>query len=117
VALLDQTVAAWRSEIVQPLRAVRRSLKKTPPGTPLGQQNLRDLVKCAELAAGQTEQAMLAEQVQQWPASPAPDLRTTIIAVTAYYSVGRPDVGNAATADADAAIEIILSAVSQPVRA
>lgn len=47
---------AWRREVVQPLRAVRRRLKTAPD---MAAQALRDQVKAAELEAERQQQLML----------------------------------------------------------
>lgn len=60
VAGLDLTIAPWRSEVVEPLRAVRRRLKggvgEVPPATSEG---LRNMVKKIELEAERMEQGRL----------------------------------------------------------
>ncbi len=108
VALLDEAVAAWRNEIVQPLRAIRRQLKAmSSPSLP---GDLRDTVKHAELRAEQVEQAILAELIRTLPPSPAPDLRAALHAVTAYYAAQLSQPGDHTTAEA--AIETLLGACS-----
>jgi uncharacterized protein (TIGR02444 family) len=53
ITVIDQDVRAWREQVVQPLRAVRRYLKDQ------GQDDLRDRVKATELRAEQLEQDTL----------------------------------------------------------
>ncbi|WP_182915239.1 TIGR02444 family protein [Rhodopseudomonas palustris] len=108
VALLDETVAAWRSEIVQPMRAIRRQLKTV--SSPCLPGDLRDTVKHAELRAEQVELAMLAESIRKLPTASAPDLRAALHAVTAYYAAQLSQPGDHATAEA--AIETLLGACS-----
>jgi uncharacterized protein (TIGR02444 family) len=64
VARLDRAVAPWRSDVVEPLRAVRRRLKTgigdTPPGKSEG---LRNMVKKVELEAERLEQARLESEL------------------------------------------------------
>jgi uncharacterized protein (TIGR02444 family) len=64
VARLDRAVAPWRSEIVEPLRALRRRLKAgigdTPPASSEG---LRNMVKKVELEAERLEQARLESEL------------------------------------------------------
>jgi uncharacterized protein (TIGR02444 family) len=51
---------AWRREVVQPLRSVRRRLKNSPYPVPdAAAQALRDQVKAAELDAERQQQLML----------------------------------------------------------
>ncbi|MCG6204532.1 TIGR02444 family protein [Rhodopseudomonas sp. HC1] len=109
VALLDEMVAAWRTEIVQPLRTVRRTLKSMPSSIQQP-KDLRETVMRAELRAEQVEQAMLADLIRTLPPSPAPDLRAAMHAVTAYYAARCGQVGEDATTEA--AIETVLSALS-----
>lgn len=63
VARLDASVAPWRSEVVEPLRAVRRQLKGSvgdiPPAT---SEALRNMVKKIELEAERLEQGRLQNQ-------------------------------------------------------
>ncbi len=47
MAALEAAIAPWRADIVRPLRAVRRKLKGVS-----GAENLREIVKQAELEAG-----------------------------------------------------------------
>jgi uncharacterized protein (TIGR02444 family) len=64
VARLDRAVAPWRSEVVEPLRALRRRLKggigETPPASSEG---LRNMVKKVELEAERLEQARLESEL------------------------------------------------------
>lgn len=108
VALLDKSISAWRSEIIQPLRTVRRALKTVPSPSVPG--DLRDTVKQAELRAEQVEQAMLAGLIGAWPSSSACDPRAALHAVTSYYAALCPQAGDVATADA--VIETLLSVLS-----
>ena len=60
VARLDASIAPWRAEIVEPLRALRRRLKTgvgdVPPAT---SETLRNMVKKVELESERLEQARL----------------------------------------------------------
>lgn len=59
---------AWRTEVVRPLRAVRRHLAAghtAIPGAPT--EDLRDTIKAAELAAERIEMAWLQQQASLWP--------------------------------------------------
>ncbi len=54
-------VTDWQTEVVQPLRAVRRELKNEPRGAPPALvTQVRERVKAAELDAEHVEQLMLA---------------------------------------------------------
>lgn len=63
VARLDAEIAAWRAEVVEPLRAVRRRLKTgvgdVPPAT---SETLRNMVKKIELEAERLEQGRLEKE-------------------------------------------------------
>lgn len=66
-----QTVSQWQSQIVGPLRALRRQLKADARGAPPDQaEMLRQRLASAELAAEHIEQTMLA------PMLPDPSSRT-----------------------------------------
>lgn len=56
VARLDAAVAAWRDEVVRPLRAVRRHLKSAAPPFDRAAAPLREEIKRSELAAERIEQ-------------------------------------------------------------
>ncbi len=62
VARLDQTVRAWREEVVKSLRALRRGLKTgigdVPPAS---SENFRAMIKRVELEAERLEQRRLEE--------------------------------------------------------
>jgi uncharacterized protein (TIGR02444 family) len=62
VMRIDSSVAAWRTEVVQPIRAMRRTLKEVAllPDLEL-QMTFRDKIKCLELEAEKAEQAILAQ--------------------------------------------------------
>src|SRR5690606_16526012 len=58
----DDRVGVWRGEIVKSLRQIRTRLKSGPDPAPLAStENLRTLVKAAELKAEQIEQALLVD--------------------------------------------------------
>jgi uncharacterized protein (TIGR02444 family) len=64
VARLDRAVAPWRSEIVEPLRALRRRLKAGIGDTPPTEsEGLRNMVKKVELEAERLEQARLESEL------------------------------------------------------
>lgn len=56
---IDAAVAAWSSGVVQPLREVRRKLKRLPEISDRNVQSLRKQVANVELFSEQLEQAML----------------------------------------------------------
>lgn len=117
VTLLDESVATWRAEIVEPLRSVRRGLKSGAwPAPRAATEGVRDIVKRAELRAEQIEQAVLAGRLDTLAASPphadgpaVPALRAALDAVTAFYAARLPKAADVATADG--AIETILRAL------
>lgn len=59
VAAIDASVAPWREQAVQPLRAVRRSLKETPLLEADVQESFRNKIKKVELDAEKLEQVTL----------------------------------------------------------
>jgi len=68
IAAADREISVWRKEVVQPLRNIRRGLKK---GSFLacdqGTDGLRNLVKTSELNAERVEQKVLATWAKSLP--------------------------------------------------
>ena len=81
VASAESQIACWRSEVILPLRRLRRGLEDSPsfaPGQPETAQALRALIARAELEAEQTELYALCD----WLSSQAcPSARTSTIMV------------------------------------
>ncbi|SNB68161.1 TIGR02444 family protein [Arboricoccus pini] len=108
IAAMDRTASEWRSQVVWPLRKVRRSLKLVDKlqDHPV-QLAVRQKVATAELAAEQVEQAMLA-QLLPAPTRRLPkadDLACTLETVISFYA------GQAELAlDAEQAVATILDA-------
>jgi len=74
---LEAMVHAWRSEIIEPLRKVRRRLKVGPPPSPdATTERLRTTVKTAELAAEHLAQDMLYQTGGLFPRSGSEPLAT-----------------------------------------
>lgn len=69
VARLDASIAPWRTEVVEPLRALRRRLKSGVGDVP--SEGLRNMVKKIELEAERLEQARL-ENTASSLGKPAP---------------------------------------------
>jgi uncharacterized protein (TIGR02444 family) len=84
VARLDRAVAPWRSDVVEPLRALRRRLKAgigdTPPPSSEG---LRNMVKKVELEAERLEQARLESELSA-TGQPAPRDEAAKVNLLAY---------------------------------
>jgi len=89
IAGAEAAVVNWRNDVVRPLRAVRRTLKRIE-GDDSG---LRSKVKTVELAAEQVEQAMLYSYAgSRWPESrPAAGADTVAENVRTYMRVVAPD--------------------------
>lgn len=81
VASAESQIACWRSEVILPLRRLRRGLEDPPsfaPGQPETAQALRALIARAELEAEQAELYALCD----WLSSQAcPSARTSTIMV------------------------------------
>lgn len=57
---IDGLVAGWRSEVIHPLRSVRRRLKSGPhPAPSADTESLRNAIKAAELSSERIELALL----------------------------------------------------------
>jgi len=99
LAAADRSVAAWRREVIWPLRAVRRALKKRPDAAAAA---LRRDVQTLELHAEREAQRLLLAGLGS--ASPAADRHADAAANLAlYFAVSAADV----TADATAAATLI----------
>ncbi|ESR26858.1 TIGR02444 family protein [Lutibaculum baratangense] len=60
IATIDSEVAAWREEVVRPLRAIRRRLKPRPyPLDPERQESFRNEIKRVELRSEKMQQLFL----------------------------------------------------------
>jgi uncharacterized protein (TIGR02444 family) len=99
LAAADRSVAAWRREVIQPLRAVRRALKTHPAAAAAA---LRRDVQTLELCAEREAQRLLLAGLGGAPAGT--DRRADAAANLALYlAAGGADV----TADATAAATLI----------
>lgn len=110
IARLDREIAAWRAEIVRPLRAIRRRLKTGPAPAPGPQSEaLRDAIKAAELSAEKLELERLEAIGTLYPAGTGPQLAAhgNLRRALAHYAGGPPDAG------AEAALAVIASAIAQ----
>ena len=87
VARLDAGIAPWRSEVVEPLRALRRRLKSGIGDVPAAaSEGLRNMVKKIELEAERLEQGRL-ENAAPILGKPAPRneaVRANLAAYEAY---------------------------------
>lgn len=60
IARADEAVAAWRNEVIHPLRAIRQRMKHGPAPAPSDRtEQVRDRVKAAELEAERLELELL----------------------------------------------------------
>jgi uncharacterized protein (TIGR02444 family) len=60
ISLASEEIAPWRNEIVEPLRTMRRRLKRDPsPAAPAEIAGVRNLIKSAELEAERVALAVL----------------------------------------------------------
>jgi uncharacterized protein (TIGR02444 family) len=89
IAELDGLAAAWRAEIVAPLRTIRRRLKSDPALVAWDDSGtVRTLVKDAELRAEQMEQAALAWWLESRAADRSTedaDAAAVVAAVVGHY--------------------------------
>jgi uncharacterized protein (TIGR02444 family) len=87
---MDAAVAAWRSELILPLRSIRRRLKTGPePAPAAATEALRSKVKAAELQAEQIEQAVLMHWLAQRAGQPErrpSDLGELVRSVVSHFS-------------------------------
>ncbi len=110
----DDRVGVWRGEIVKSLRQIRTRLKSGPePAPSASTENLRTLVKAAELKAEQIEQALLVDFLDQLPPhfDPSPlDARSLIERVIRQYS--SMSSGVQAEPEVDQAIRVLTAAIT-----
>ena len=90
----DAVVAAWREEIVEPLRSLRRRLKSGPPPAPCSaSEALRGRIKAAEIEAEHIELDMLEGLVDAVTISPVTDrqaeARRILDRLVAHYGADR----------------------------
>ncbi len=72
MARISTPTAAWRQEVVEPLRKTRRWLKGRDEGVAAKASGLRDQIKALELAAEKCQQDWLADQELTFTSAPAP---------------------------------------------
>jgi uncharacterized protein (TIGR02444 family) len=96
---LDAAVAAWRAEVVLPLRALRQRMRNGPePAPSAATEPLRGQIKAAEICAEQIELAVLARSLPARTCRPDPgEAGAPVDALAAFY-IAR--CGNAALRDA-----------------
>lgn len=106
---IDDRVRAWREDVVQPLRAVRRRLKTGPFPAPSGEtETLRNSIKAAELNSEKIELALLEAEGRDLMAGADPAADASAVnasAVVRYFRGSEPD------ASAQASIDQVLRAL------
>lgn len=114
---LDSTIAAWRNEIIWPLRSIRRRLKTGPdpaPGSatyPLLQQ-----IKAAEIHAEQIELAALAQQLDRHSLAgggSAVDVAAVLDQLVAFFAERSGRLPESRSPEVRAALKTIADAVAQ----
>ena len=86
VARLDASIAPWRAEVVEPLRALRRRLKSGIGDVPKdASEGLRNMVKKIELEAERLEQGRL-ENAASTLGKPAPRSEAARANLAAYQA-------------------------------
>lgn len=60
-------VDAWQSDVIAPVRAARRAIKRNPPADAEAAQTLRKQILALELELEYVEQSMLSELAAHWP--------------------------------------------------
>lgn len=91
---VDGRIREWRSEVVQPLRAVRRRLKNGPSPAPSEEtEKLRNGVKAVELQSEKIELAVLEAEGDALPGERGgeEDANQNLRRVLRYYRGSEPD--------------------------
>lgn len=118
LANLDDAVADWRREVIEPLRSLRRRLKLGPDPAPSPHTNaVRQRVQSAELAAEQIELAMLARSFKrrgQVGASLSADAAAVLDRLARFFSLRSAQPAAASSPEIRAALKTIADAVAQP---
>lgn len=114
---MDEAVLAWRTEVVQALRAVRRRMKAGPEPAPSeATEALRDQIKAAELGAEQIQQAVLACWLDRHYGEPSPQVVAVgdvVQNVVAYFAARRGTIRDMATkSDAQVAMQTLVQAAA-----
>jgi uncharacterized protein (TIGR02444 family) len=120
LASLDGAVAAWRGDVIVPLRCVRRRLKAGPPPAPAPDTDkVRRRIQAAEIDAEQIELALLArcfERRQPAPGAATADVAAVLERLASFFAV---QCGNAAAGrspEVGAALKTIADALASPDR-
>lgn len=105
-------VAAWQTQVIAPVRAARRAIKRDPPRNAESALALRRQVLALELELEYVEQSMLAELAAGWPAPPRPAAArgTTEANLRRYLKL----IGHDAHAAAAAHLKTIADACCEP---
>jgi uncharacterized protein (TIGR02444 family) len=117
-ASLDEAVADWRREVIEPLRSVRRRLKLAPHPAPSPHTNaVRQYIQRAELAAEQIELAMLARCFARRPhvgPTLSADAAAVLDRLAHFFSLrsAQPDAAN--SPETRTALKTIADALAQP---
>jgi len=112
LAVVDNLVRDWRSEIVQVLRRARTRLKCGPAPAPSAlTEKLRNRIKATELEAEQIELAVLADWLDRQPRRPADvgDARTVPLTVARYF--GAPPDDEPFAPEVDEALRVLSLAI------
>ena len=117
-ASLDEAVADWRREVIEPLRSVRRRLKLTAHPAPSPHANaVRQHIQRAELAAEQIELAMLARSFARRPhigPSLSADAAAVLDRLARFFSLRSAQPAAASLPEIRAALKTIADALAQP---
>ena len=111
LATIDAAVRPWRDAVVEPLRAVRRTVKTMPEATQDDVAALRRDVAALELRAEQTEQAMLYRLV---PVLSAPETVSAEVAIRRNIALLLDRRTGAGSALPERLIEAALARANQP---
>lgn len=108
---IDDEVASWRSDIVLPLRSVRRRLKSGPDTSDVATEALRAQIKKSEIAAEQIEQAMLARWFERRHSEHRPqnvNLGDVVCSVVSHFAARSDISANLADPEIQESMRLIL---------
>ncbi|MBO0740220.1 MAG: TIGR02444 family protein [Hyphomicrobiaceae bacterium] len=117
IANLDDAVADWRREVIEPLRCVRRRLKLAPLPAPRPHTGpVRHHIQRAEIAAEQIELAMLARCFEQRPpigATLSADAAAVLDRLARFFSLRSGQAAAASSPEVQSALKTLADALAQ----
>jgi uncharacterized protein (TIGR02444 family) len=112
---MDGAIAAWRREVIWPLRSIRRRMKTGPEPAPASAtEALVQQIKAAEIHAEQIELAALAQWFDRDPRTPSTvDIPAVLAQVAAFFAARSGNSQTANSPEVRSALMAIADAIAQ----